>query len=645
MKSYSFYLFLMAFCCMACGYTTKRKAEQEIPGKVIQKIGSDQQKSHFYLKTRPDSALHFAREGLLMAKKWSYLPGEARMLCSLAAINEEYSNYSLAIVYQKQAIPLFNKSGYRKELAGAYLQLGLLQAKQGEINPALEAMRSGLRLYTLMADTSGLIKSYMNLGEVYELNHQLDQATKFYVQAEQLNKDKPVSDDYFNLLNHLGKLHTKKGDHQQALAYYKIGVAKSDDPNFNKYHVRFLQKTGKVLDSLGRKREALDYHRKGLEKAKKLNLREEEARSLLNLAKSVKEEDAQESVLHLRNALSIARSIGNKQLSAEIYQSLSDLYKQQSRYSEALNSLEEHHRLIDSLVNADKANRLSVLQSSYKIAESRVRIEDLELVNQERTYERNIGIGVAVAALLILLILWFYFYKIHQLNRRLEESNMVKDKLFSIIGHDLRNPIGGITQLLAVMDEEKLNQEDLQQMISAMRKQGDITLEILNALLNWGEAQIKGIHVKASAFNPELVVRKNIEALQKQIEDKELLVINLVPATLNITADPNHFDFIIRNLVSNAIKFSPVQGKIEVKADVENTGRVLFSVKDEGKGISKEQQDLFLKSNMDISYGTRGEKGTGIGLMLCKEFVKSNQGKIWIESEPGKGSTFYFYVN
>lgn len=132
-------------------------------------------------------------------------------------------------------------------------------------------------------------------------------------------------------------------------------------------------------------------------------------------------------------------------------------------------------------------------------------------------------------------------------------------------------------------------------------------------------------------------------ALQKHTADKSIVITDNTRPDLMLYGDINHFEFIIRNLLSNAIKFSHPSGTIQITADIKpGSGQVIFSVRDHGKGISREQQKAFLKSNMDISFGTKGEKGTGIGLMLSKEFIKAGKGRIWVESEEGKGTAFYF---
>lgn len=624
----------------ACGQTA---LHPKLSAKDSMQISTYQIKSSRYKLTDPDSAIYYADMGLRLSRKLHNERAEASFLSRMATINAQYGNLRLAVRYQQEAQNIFIRLKDQLEITNSTSCLGILKAREGRLSEGNSLINDALKIYEKQKNTAGIIKSYSRLGEVQELKKNLPSALAFYEKAEALQNDRPLSDEYFDLIVSLGKVHTQLGHHDKAAAYYEKGAGKSMNSAFTKAHIQLLNKAGKAYDSLGNKNKALELHREGLEKAKINHLPEEEARSLMGIASVMKNEDADESILHLKNALEIAKSIGHKQLSAEIYHSLSDVYRQQSKYQEALSTLSAHHRLLDSLLQANEGHRIAVLQGSYELAESKLKIEALQLSNERHVHQRNEILILAIAILVVSGLIYRDYHRNRQLVRELTASNQIKDKLFSIIGHDLRNPIGGITQLLAVMEEGGLSEDEAHELITEMRKQGNVTLEILNALLNWGEAQLKGVHVKVSDFMAIESVRKNVLALQQQAADKSIIVNANVDPGLLLHGDQNHFEFIIRNLLSNAIKFSKPGEDVEIATELQpETQLVVFSVRDHGKGISPAQQDLFLRAEMDIAYGTKGEKGTGIGLMLSKEFVKANQGKIWLESELGKGSTFHF---
>lgn len=213
----------------------------------------------------------------------------------------------------------------------------------------------------------------------------------------------------------------------------------------------------------------------------------------------------------------------------------------------------------------------------------------------------------------------------------------------SIIGHDLRSPIGGIPQLLTMIEDGEIRQEERAEIFAMIKRQAEVSLEILNSLLSWGQTQLTGIEVHLTFFNPGKVVLKNIEAFNVQLQKKSIEIVNEIPDTLVVHGDINHFDFIIRNLLSNAIKFSYDDGIIYVSSNLTSANdHVVFSVKDLGRGITAQQLRKFPLESLDVTFGTDGKKGTGFGLMLSKEFIKANQGRLWVESIQENGTTFYF---
>jgi len=381
-----------------------------------------------------------------------------------------------------------------------------------------------------------------------------------------------------------------------------------------------LNRNGAEHHTNGNKTKALAHHNKALHLAKKHGLQEDQVRSLIGIANVLRTDEADQSIIHLKKALQLAHSIGHRQLSSEIYRSLSEIYRQQANFQQALDALEEHHRLSDKMMQNEKENKLALI---------------------EKTYQRDAILLITMAILIIVAVLFYYLRKTRQLNTRLHAANQIKDKLFTIIGHDLLNPISSITNVLAMMEDDDLTPDEQRQMISQMRKQGDVSLEILTSLLSWGRAQLNGITIHPVEFDPSAIVNNNITALHGKALEKGLILNNHVSPGLKIKADQDHFDFIIRNLVSNAIKFSRKDGKIEIQAKAEPS-QTIFSVKDEGVGISAQQQKVFLSQHMDITYGTNGEKGTGIGLMLCKEFQSASGGLLWLESKENEGTTVYF---
>jgi len=232
-------------------------------------------------------------------------------------------------------------------------------------------------------------------------------------------------------------------------------------------------------------------------------------------------------------------------------------------------------------------------------------------------------------------------------NEQLVKVNAEKDKFFSIIAHDLRSPFSsflGITHMF-VENLPSMEKADLQEMAVSMEKSASSLYGLLENLLEWAKMQ-RGL----VPFNPVVVslfssVSKSMEMLMESIKNKEIEITYDIPVDIRVVADTNMLQTVIRNLVSNAVKFTPRSGKISLSAKVSGNNFVEISVKDSGIGMSPAILNNLFQLNTQINRkGTDGEPSSGLGLLLCKEFIEKHGGKMWVESEEGKGSTFYFTI-
>ncbi|MEN8119940.1 MAG: PAS domain-containing sensor histidine kinase [Bacteroidota bacterium] len=232
---------------------------------------------------------------------------------------------------------------------------------------------------------------------------------------------------------------------------------------------------------------------------------------------------------------------------------------------------------------------------------------------------------------------------------KLRESNKTKDKFFSIIGHDLRSPFNtmlGFSSLL-VDNFDKYDVQKQKKFLSILNKDIQNTYNLLENLLLWSRSELGIIDFVPEKENLYLLLAETLNLLNRSALDKSITLINKVSEGVYVKADKNMLLTILRNLISNAIKFTAKKGQIAIKArlvaDENKQNIVEISVKDSGIGITKEKQGKLFKISEDIlTKGTEDEAGIGLGLVLCKEFVEKQGGKIWVESDEGKGSEFVF---
>ncbi len=236
------------------------------------------------------------------------------------------------------------------------------------------------------------------------------------------------------------------------------------------------------------------------------------------------------------------------------------------------------------------------------------------------------------------------FRLIKQQNFELQESNATKDKLFSIIAHDLKNPFTVILSLSETLSENfrYMDADELEESMKKMHSSAQKVYELLANLLSWSRAQTGNIQFNPRKLKLHLLVKENTELLRNQYELKNIKLNVDIDQDLTVLADSNMLNTVMRNLISNAIKYSNNAGVINVSGNL-RTDNIEIAIEDNGVGIHKDIIDKLFKIEHKISSpGTNNERGTGLGLILCKEFVEKHGGQIWLTSELGKGSAFYF---
>jgi signal transduction histidine kinase len=333
---------------------------------------------------------------------------------------------------------------------------------------------------------------------------------------------------------------------------------------------------------------------------------------------------------------------------------------------EANKFVTKHTALFNDTILVKQLETQNGFVNFSKIAKLLNRMEEQESIilnqrtkNLDTIKEHGDVIFAIFIVLFFAIIIVFYFlvrndikFKIRtekELKQKSEElklSNNYKDKMFSIIAHDLRNPFQPILTISEIMitDYNSLNDNEIKELGEQLELISKNVMVLLENLLEWSKVQTGKMH-----FNPEVISVKDkfasvIRNLSVYAEKKKIKIYDDLDTDIKVFADNNMLSSILQNLVSNAIKFTPVNGEIRINSMVEEEN-ILFSVYDSGIGIAKEYiGKIFNMGDHYTTKGTNDEKGSGLGLLLCKEFVEMHRGKIWAEANKNEGTTFYFTI-
>ena len=276
---------------------------------------------------------------------------------------------------------------------------------------------------------------------------------------------------------------------------------------------------------------------------------------------------------------------------------------------------------IDDIVKGFEAGGVDYVTKPFNTDELLVRIKThLDLINSKR--------------------------KIELQARELSQANALKDKMFSVISHDLRSPVSSIKLALDFISKGLVKPTDelFNETIKGLVKTTDEAYILLENLLGWAKSQSNILTVYPESLDLKSLASSIAGLLKLTSENKKISIENNIPERITVFADMQMIQSVLRNLLSNALKFTPENGSIEMNALEMNT-EVIISIKDSGVGISEPSLKRIFDQDQPVkTLGTNKESGSGLGLILCKDFVEKNGGRIWVESEKGKGSTFSFTV-
>jgi signal transduction histidine kinase/ligand-binding sensor domain-containing protein len=232
--------------------------------------------------------------------------------------------------------------------------------------------------------------------------------------------------------------------------------------------------------------------------------------------------------------------------------------------------------------------------------------------------------------------------KINKQNDKLKELNVTKDKFFSIIAHDLKGPLNSLSSFSDLLANytDAMSVDEIKTVAKDLNKNVKNTINLTENLLTWARSQMNKLNFEIQEIDLNKLIKQNIDLLDSIAKSKNIDLKSKLEPGIIVKADEHQLRFIIRNLINNAIKFTHEGGKILVRSQIAEN-KIEVSIIDSGVGIAKEiKNNIFNLENNNSTPGTAGEKGTGLGLILCKEFIEKNKGKIRLESEEGKGSTF-----
>jgi len=567
----------------------------------------------------------------------------------LLLLGEEYyldEDYPKALNTFFTSLKLAESLNNSTRTADAANNIGRIYYEMENYEEALRYYDRALNYFIINKNEQKQGGVYNNIALIYYEMDSMEQAIKYYNDAIAINKKYGRELDLATIYHNLGLVFMNSHQYQKAVENLKSSREIFIEQGYLKYAANTTNNIGRALYRSGQFEEALNYFAQGLEEAKKEN----------------------SAFLIMDN-----------------YKYQSDCYAMLDNFQEAYRYANDYYAMKDSLLNIDKEKELAEIQARY---EDEIREQENELLKKENeakatTIKMQYIFGVAISVIFILVgVLAIIYYRANQNKKRantllkqqkeeieeknsvlsklneeitiqndaindqkieLEELNAIKDKLFSIISHEFRSPLNSLKGTLALLKVGALSDEELNAISKELTDKINSTSIFLDNLLNWAKSQMQGINPKPIDLDIYEIAEENIKLLKSMGDKKKVRIENNIPEKSLVTVDPNMLNLIFRNLISNAIKFSMSGGSIKINSEVDGE-LIKISVSDSGIGMAEENIKMLFQVQSFTTRGTANERGTGLGLYITKNFIESNGGTIWVESEEGKGSIFNFTV-
>jgi signal transduction histidine kinase len=351
---------------------------------------------------------------------------------------------------------------------------------------------------------------------------------------------------------------------------------------------------------------------------------------------------------------SVLLAIQSSSLTIEMenYRNIADMYGQMKNFEKQVVFMKKYYTLKDSLFTTDNKNQLTQLEADYVLNKKNTEILKKDAAFTTQKSQRNIFIIITLTTLSLLTALAFFYNRIRKTNLLLQQKNeqigeqknelqtlnQVKDRLFSIISHDLRNPLVTLRSYLSLADNDSIAAEKKQLFKVQTMRAVMHTSDMLDNLLGWANVQIKNEDASIVPVNITDCVQDVVGNVQAQALQKQLIIHQQIDAAIAL-GDYDILSIALRNLLTNAIKFSPAHKSIYINS-VRKDSKVFVCVADEGIGVSEEQIACILSRQNNSTTGTQGEKGSGLGLFLVTELLQKINATLRVQSEPGVRTSF-----
>lgn len=618
-----------------------------------------------------DSAMQWYKKSLGVLEKSKSKMKLGKAYTSVALVYWRYGANKEAHDYFSKALSIWEELDNDSLRSRSLNSLGSVHSRWGNYSRAYEMYNQSLILAKKVKDNEQITKVTINLGFIYFSLKNYDKAKQSFLEGRDLAKKHNYTAMVAYSELSLGMISNETKSYEEAIRAYRESAEIYRQLNDLTSLGQALEGLGRGYFNMGLYAKAEDSFKEALDVSLSVKNEYSLAQSYLSYGLMLSQLGRlKESGEHLYKALIIAEKNGFIEQLKISHDLLSKVHRRKGETEQALLHFKKYISIKDSTNSAKVSSDIVNLQISFAVErqenENRILRLDNELQEAELSTLNTVILALVIFATLLGFGL-FAFYRLikvrkmnaeklavvnlslDELNFKLENQNdliqktiLTRDTLFSIIAHDLKSPFSamlGYTEML-VEDIEEMEPEEVKTYSQHINQSSRNLHALVNNLFEWTRAQNEKINLEPVILDVEQVVKGAVETYHTLSREKEIRTVLNIKPNSQVYADEHTFTAVIRNLYSNAVKFTPRGGTITISSEIYDE-ETFISISDSGVGMSVEQVAVLMESgSRSTTPGTDGEKGTGLGLMVCKEFVVRNNGVLSIASEKGSGSSF-----
>lgn len=636
-----------------------------------------------YSAVDPVKKYYYANQYRILAEKNNIDSAVANAYLDMGISHGIRSNLDSALYFFKLGFKKAKEINYTNGIARSYANIGFAYDRLERKKEAVKNYEQSLKIYRKLNYKKGITQNTINLGSIYFDLGEYQTAHDYFLQVLEDVKENPKDEiGLGNALFSLGNSNRELGKLKQAMAYYKQSLAIREKIGDLSGIALSNWGIGKVYHHEKNYKKAEQHFLLALKKNESIKNPYQETVVLLALGYNYLElKNYKKSEKTGQLALDKSYESKSKGLTSLALKLLVDISTAQNKFEEALKLQTNYIEVKDSL-NRNKVKEGVIINDLHRINSDNKNLERSNKQIIAKNSDYAIAIAIITFLLIVVVILLVLYYKrnaekktsnaqlqkqkqeiaevneelsalneellkqmniVSSQNFELEKLNAVKNKFFSIVSHDLRSPLNNLKMLFELYHKGQLNKNELNDLLLKLGDTIYSTAGFLDNLLEWAKSQLEGININPDNFKLITIVEENLNLLDSQIKTKNIKVENKIANAIDVYADPNMINIVIRNILSNAVKFCEADDLISFDAKIIGN-EILLSISDTGRGMDSETKNNLFTLSHQTSMGTSGEKGYQIGLILCKDMIVQNGGKIKVESELGVGTTFLIHL-